>query len=220
MRATEILDLAVERRGDEPAIFCRDVTLSYPEVRLRVDRLSHALIELGAGQGDRVALLHRNCHRAFETYFAALRAGMVLVPVNPRLSSSEIRCILDDSEAVLAIVEPGLFLSLVPVLKRLPRLRRVLWTGPVPPFEDPLFGDFEEAVASPLSAGAPFAAVEDEASAAHLHYTSGSTGIPKGVILTRRNLTAHLECVLGELGLDGPTSCRWPISRMPGPSGR
>jgi fatty-acyl-CoA synthase len=204
MRASEILDLALTHRPTGPALFCGEVSLSYPETQGRIHRLAGALSDLGVRPDDRIAALHRNCHRLFETYFAALQLGAVLVPLNPRLSPGEIRWVLEDSEAVLAVAEPGLFMSLVPVVKRLPRLRRILWTGPVPPFQDPLFSDFEEIISTALPAPSP-AGAEDANSPAHLYYTSGSTGTPKGVILTRRNLAAHVECVLPELGLDRET---------------
>jgi acyl-CoA synthetase (AMP-forming)/AMP-acid ligase II len=204
MLSSEILDLAVERRPSGPAVFCGGLSFSYPEVHDRVRRLAAVFSGLGAARGDRLAVLHRNCHRFYECYFAALRIGAVLVPVNPRLSAGEIRSILEDSEAILAVAEPGLFMSLVPVVKRLPRLKRVLWTGPIPPFDDPRYSDFEEALCVP-GGGLPPAASEDETSPAHIYYTSGSSGAPKGVILTRRNLAAHAEKVLPELDIGRDT---------------
>lgn len=205
MRAAEILNRAVEARPEGPAIRCGELLLSYPQARDRAARLASALAGFGVGRGDRVAVLHRNCHRFFEAYFAALHLGAVLVPLNPRLSSAELRFDLEDSEAVVVISEPSTFLSLAPMLKRLSRLSRIVWTGPIPPFRDQRFADYEET----LTGCAPVLPEEewgDEREAmAHLYYTSGSTGSPKGVILTRGNLVAHVESVLPELGIGRET---------------
>ncbi len=205
MRASEILDLAVELRPRGPAVTCGHVSLSYPELRERIGRLSAALLNFGVSPSDRVAILHRNCHRFLEAYFAVLNIGAVLVPVNPRLSSAEIRCILEDSEAVLAISEPAPFMKLVPMYRRLPRLTRIVWTGPVPPFQDPRFSEYEEAVAAAPGSPLEVPGAEDGGAMAHLFYTSGSTGVPKGVILTRGNLVAHLERVLPALRINRET---------------
>jgi len=205
MRATEILDQAVERRPEGPALHCGGTILSYAELHARVGRLAAVLAGFGVAPGDRVAILHRNCHRFLETYFAALHRGAALVPINPHLSSFEIRKILEDSEAALVVSDPTPFMNLVPMYKRLPRLTRILWTGPIPPFKDPRFIDYEEAIASAPNPPPVETVREEESMISHLYYTSGSTGIPKGVILTRGNLTAHLESVLPELGIDRET---------------
>ena len=83
MRVAEILDEGARLRPTGEAIFCGGTVLSYPEIRRRIHRLSAALARLGVGPGDRVAILHRNCHRFYESYLAALHLGAVLVPLNP-----------------------------------------------------------------------------------------------------------------------------------------
>jgi len=205
MLASEILDLAVGLRPRGPAVNCGGVSLSYPELRERIGRLSAALSGFGVCVADRVAILHRNCHRFLEAYFAVLNVGAVLVPVNPRLSSAEIRCILEDSEAVVAISEPAPFMKLVPMHRRLPRLTRIIWTGPIPPFQDPRFSDYEEAITAVPGSPPEAPSAKDGGTSAHLFYTSGSTGVPKGVILTRGNLVAHLERAIPALGIDRET---------------
>jgi acyl-CoA synthetase (AMP-forming)/AMP-acid ligase II len=204
MRAGEILDRAAALRPVGAAVRCGDVALSYAEIRDRAGRLARFFAEDGVRPGERVGLLHRNCHRSFETHFAALHAGAVLTPLDPRLASAELRTVLEDSGATLLVSEPSAFLPLAPMLRKLPGLRRILWTGPIPPFQDPRFGCYENAIAGVPSP--PAAAVEPGPEApAHLYYTSGSTGAPKGVILTRGNLVAHLESAIPELGVDRAT---------------
>ena len=200
MRAEEILSEALRRNAAADALAC-EVTLSYAQAADRIHRLSHALVRLGVAAGERVAMLHRNCHRFFEVYFAALHVGAVLVPLNPRLAPAEMKAILEDARVSLLVSQPSTFLPLGPTLRRLPNLKAILWTGKVPPFEDPRFHFYEETLAQ--SPGSGFLSARlPESDPAHLYYTSGSTGRPKGVMLTRGNLAAHVACVLPELELD------------------
>ena len=82
MLLTEILPRALSLWPDEPAVMCGSETLTYRDVADRVGRLATALANLGIEPGDRVAVLHRNCHRMLETYFGAVHAGVVLVPLS------------------------------------------------------------------------------------------------------------------------------------------
>src|SRR5437867_9871675 len=133
MRAEEIIEEAVRRRPAGEAIFCAVTTLAYPESRRRIHRLYAAFARMGAGPGDRMAILHRNCHRFFESYFAALHLGAVLVPLNPRLAATEMKRVLEDAGVRLIISEPSTFLGLAPLFRRLSGLSGILWTGPLPP---------------------------------------------------------------------------------------
>ncbi|HEV8374646.1 MAG TPA: AMP-binding protein, partial [Candidatus Polarisedimenticolia bacterium] len=93
MQASRILDEAVRLRPDGPAVLCGDTALSYSQIRRRVGRLAAAFTRLGVVPGERIAILHRNCHRFFESYFAALHLGAVLVPLNPRLAARELKTV-------------------------------------------------------------------------------------------------------------------------------
>ena len=205
MQASRILDDAVRLRPAGAAVFCGPVALGYPEIRRRVGRLAAAFARLAIVPGDRIAILHRNCHRFFESYFAALHLGAVLVPLNPRLSAGEMKAVLEDCEASLLVSEPSTFLAFAPLFRRLPHLKGILWTGPLPPFDNPIFRSYEEEIlVSPDVDGTAVSLPGD--AMAHLYYTSGSSGRPKGVILTRANLEAHARCVIPELGIDRETA--------------
>ena len=71
----QILNRASSFHGDQTAVVCGSLRLTYQEVAERVARLASVLADLGVGYGERVALLHRNCHRALEAYFAATHIG-------------------------------------------------------------------------------------------------------------------------------------------------
>jgi acyl-CoA synthetase (AMP-forming)/AMP-acid ligase II len=177
MDPRSLLASAAARRPHGVAVRCGGADLGYPDLRRLADRIGRALVSAGAGPGDRVAALFPNCHLYLASYFAALERDLVLVPLNLRLSEVETRAVLEHSGARLAVGRPELLARLAP--------------GAPPAGEDGwAVGGVEGA------AGGQEAPPGD---AAHLYYTSGTTGLPKGVILTRGNLAAHVAMTLDEL---------------------
>ncbi|WP_103351374.1 long-chain fatty acid--CoA ligase [Amycolatopsis sp. CA-128772] len=163
-------------------------SLTYAGLAGRVERLAGALTRLGARPGDRVAYLGVNAITVFETLFATARCGALFVPLNYRLSPTEIRYMLDDSGASV-LVHSADTADLVAAAGALP-------DGTVLATE----GAFEAELAE--GGPAPDTAVRLE-DPCLLLYTSGTTGRPKAAVLTHGNLTwntvnqlAHLD-VLG-----------------------
>jgi len=159
-----------------------EARFSFAQMDQRTNRLAHALRALGCDQGDRVAVLHENCFQYIELYFAAAKAGLPLVPLNYRLSQQEIAYILQDSGA-RTLFYGGMFQPLVDALRGdTPQLARCVCidrqSGDSPFYEDLL------AAASPRK---PEVRV-DESEIAVLGYTGGTTGLPKGVMSTHRNI--------------------------------
>ena len=151
------------------------VRRTYRELGDRCDRLAAALVsEHGVRPGDRVAWLCGNTHELLEAYFGVLLAGGVLLPLNIRLSAPELRFCLDDAGAVVLFRHPD----------------QVDVAHPVPTV---VLGDEYEALLGrqSLPAGGWPVPEVDEASAAELFYTSGTTADPKGVVLTHRGLYLH-----------------------------
>ena len=146
---------------------------TYREFGERADRLAWALRdELDVRAGHRVAWLCGNTHELLEAYYGVLLAGAVLLPLNIRLAAAESRFVLDDSGAV--------------VLFRHPDQADV--GSPLPTV---LLGEEYEALLAGQPGG-PFPTPPvDERAPAELFYTSGTTGEPKGVVLTHRNLYLH-----------------------------
>src|SRR3989442_9860411 len=106
---------------------CGPVRLDYPGLRALVDRIGRDLEAQGARPGDRVAALFPNCHLFLACYFAALLRGLVLVPLNVRLSGREMSAILDHSGARVLIGEPALA---APLLRRAPAAGGGWMAGP------------------------------------------------------------------------------------------
>jgi acyl-CoA synthetase (AMP-forming)/AMP-acid ligase II len=186
-----LLSAAARRRPSAPAVLCGAVRLTYPDLDRLADRLAGRLAAGGARAGDRVAALLPNCHLYLALYFAALRAGLVLVPLNTRLAAAEIRAVLEHSGARLLAGDPERVAGLTAA-------GEPAGAGPAPGGpEDGLRVAPVEAI--PGVRGGEAVALRPPEDATHLYYTSGTTGRPKGVLLTRGNLAAHARLTLGEL---------------------
>ena len=96
---------AVRIASGSTAVRCGDHELTYAETWERARRLAGALSQLSVGDGDRVAVISRNCHRYLELYQAVPGAGMVIVPLNQRHTEAELRYALEDSGAKVLFVE-------------------------------------------------------------------------------------------------------------------
>jgi long-chain acyl-CoA synthetase len=162
---------AVGVAPDSPAVTCAGRELTYAEMWDRCRRLAGALRALGVEEGDRVAVVGANCHRYLEIYQAVPGAGMVLVPLNQRHTSAELRYALEDSGA--KVLFAGREVGDVPAC-----VRHVLDLGE----------RYEELVAG--AAPADFVDVPED-TVAGLFYTGGTTGAAKGVMLSHRNLVAN-----------------------------
>lgn len=217
---------AVDRRPDGPALTGWDgeawVSTTYREALERVRELSAGLRSLELGRGDKVALLSENRPEWALSDYACQCAGVVDVPVYPSLPADQIRYLLDDSGARVALVSTAEQLGKVLAVRdELPELREVVVFDP--PGELPAG---VRTLASVVEAGrgeAPDeAAFREEAmraapdDVATILYTSGTTGPPKGVMLTQDNLASNVracERVL-DVGRVEDSLCLLPLSHV------
>jgi fatty-acyl-CoA synthase len=183
------------------AVVCGEKRYTYAQFAERTRRLAGALLQAGVQGGDRVALLSTNCHRLLEAYYGVLEAGAVLLPLNIRLSATELGYILNDAGATILFVEKQ-FLRLVEAFRKdLTSVKTFVLMEGAPEgawlsgqnYEDML------AAAEPHSADI---SVIDEKAVAELFYTSGTSANPKGVMLTHRNI--YLLALQVSLGLQIP----------------
>jgi len=172
------------------AVVCNDLRYTYADLGERVSRLAGALRQAGVQPGDRVAFLSCNCHRLLEAYYGVLEAGAVLLPLNIRLTASELGYILNDSGATILFVEKQLlgladsFRSDIPAVKTIHQLNG----GPEAAWLHPR--NYEALLAAATPYRADIASI-DENALAELFYTSGTSANPKGVMLTHRNVYLH-----------------------------
>ena len=197
MLLTEILPRAAAQYPEKLAVSCGSVRMNYRQVAESVSRLAAALADRGVKRGDRVSILHRNCHRMLEAYFAAVHAGAVLVPLNYRLAAGDLAYILDDTESRILIADSAWSDLAEDAARRSKSGARILWSridGGAS--ADPYIETTTAAHAGPLRD--PGGREDD---AANIYYTSGTTGHQKGVVLTHRNIYSHALSTIAELRL-------------------
>src|SRR6185369_7337653 len=199
MLLSEILPRAAKEYPGKTAVVCGSTRLTYEEVAGRVGRLIGVFAECGLGAGDRVALLHRNCHRVFEAYYASAHAGPVLVPLNYRLTAHDLAYILDDTESRLLIADTAWTDLVEAAVKQANHPICIVWSR-VEPFDPVKPGDYEALLSSAPQRSLNDAS-RDENDAANIYYTSGTTGHQKGVVLTHRNIYSHALSTIAELKL-------------------
>lgn len=177
---------------DRIAVISRDKQYTYRQLNLRATRLANALLKLGVAPGDRVGLLMTNNNEFLEIYFATAKIGAVLVPVNTRLAGPEIDFILNDC-TVKGFIFGKAFEQTVAEMRYPGAARFRISTGPTA-VADTL--DYEALISEASEAQPEVEIHEDD-----LHiimYTSGTTGRPKGAMLTHKNIySGGLDMLIG-----------------------
>ena len=196
-----ILEKALSLYADKEAVVCGEARFTYKQFADRVYRLANFLRSRGVGQGDCVAILHQNSHEFLESYFATAQVGAILNPLNFRLSPNELAFILRDSGASLLIASDRFVEGVEPLLEMGINLNQVLWTGSVVETSAPCDSMYYEEVLREEKAVAPSLPDISDDDVVHLYYTSGTTGRPKGVMLSHKNVCVHALAAVAELKL-------------------
>jgi long-chain acyl-CoA synthetase len=186
VRVGDVIRRHAAQRPDVVALRHGERELRYGELDERSNRLAQALLERGVGAGTRVAYLDRSSPEVVELLFAASKIGAVLVPLNWRLAPPELAAVLADAQAPVLIAGPAFREVAGDVLERMAPAPRLVVVGE----------DYERWLAAhePRDPGGR----GDAGDVIVQMYTSGTTGVPKGV------LTTH-----GNLAVTAQTSLRW-----------
>lgn len=176
MRVTNALVRAARLAPGQTATIEGDLRYGWAETRDRVARLAAMLAARGVVAGDRVAVLSANGIGFFEAWFAVPWAGAVIVPLNTRLAVPELDFQLRDAGVALLLHDRG-FADTAQQLLRAGAVAAVLEPG-------------SEAIARELAATAPLPEYAGTGALAGIFYTGGTTGLPKGVMLSHANLAS------------------------------
>src|SRR5215470_3977485 len=195
----DFLKRALAAYGDCEAIVSGDLRLTYNQFGLRVNRWANLMRSLGVEKGDRVAIISQNDHRMMDGFFGAPLIGAVYMPINFRLIAGDFEYILNHAEAKILIVEDWL----APVIEEIrPRLKSVERFMVAASGKDTGPGwQSYDALLEGAPATAPEPADVDENDVATILYTSGTTGKPKGVMTTHRNIYVNAINSIIEFGL-------------------
>lgn len=217
----DIFEQSVERFADQPAFINMGQVLTYRELEVKSRAFAAYLQgELGLQQGDRLAIMMPNLLQYPVVLFGALRAGLVVVNVNPLYTPRELKHQLCDADARAIVIISNFAYTLEKVVTETP-IKHVILTkigdmlqAPkrtlvnfvvryvkrmVPKYDLPGAASFRKA----LALGGQHQYVKPDVMAndlAFLQYTGGTTGVAKGAMLTHRNMVANLEQACGVIG--------------------
>ena len=172
----EILEHNLETRAEKTALFSSDVSMTFREVSSQVNQVGNALLKSGIPFGDCVAILCPDQSEWVTTFFAIAKIGGIALGMNTLLKTEEYDYILGDSRARVLIVHESLLVNIEPVLSNHSSLERIIVIGDGMDSSYTTFNDWIDGEEKTLEAERTHR--DDFCS---LHYSSGTTGVPKGM---------------------------------------
>jgi fatty-acyl-CoA synthase len=196
----DFLKRALVAHSNKEAIVCGDTRLTYRQFGERVNRWANSMRNLGVEKDDRVAILSQNCHRVLEAFFGTPLLGSILMPLNFRLVPDDFEYILNHGGAKVVIVEEGLTHLIDSIREKLKTVEHFILASDDSEVSEEGWRNYESLIAEASSDEPPPVEIDENETSALL-YTSGTTGRPKGVMLTHRNLYINAVNSICEFGI-------------------
>ena len=196
---------------DKPAVIYKDRTYTYAQFQDRVIKLAGALRQAGVQKGDRVAFLLPNLPEMLEGHYGPMRIGAILVPINIRLSGREIAQILNHSGAKVLVFDSEMAQTVRDFKDDVPGVETFVQVVDTSPREDDIPGpDYESfLVSAPVGDHREESGSEMDTIA--INYTSGTTGMPKGVQYTYRGAYLNALGQAMETGMNWQSMYLWTL---------
>src|SRR4030042_1646969 len=192
------LERTLKIHKGKPGVVCGDRRFTYGAYGERVYRLSNGLLSLGIQKGDRISYLGYNCHRLLEAFYGIPQIGAILLPLNIRLVADDYDYIINESEPTILFLDRDFIPQIESIRGHIPSVEPFTLLGEGGDNPDWINGTYDELLdgSSPDPPYPIEAYPFEEDDTAEIFYTSGTTGRPKGVMLTHRNLYLHALALL------------------------
>jgi long-chain acyl-CoA synthetase len=206
MTLGEMLERSAERYPEKIAIVFKDQRVTYKALNAQANKLGRALNALGIGRDDKVGILMPNCPELIVGVFGALKAGGVFVVLNALLSGRELTYVINNSDIKIIVTAPPYDDLLAMLRPQIPQVQQIITLNENPEDESLLIYHH---VIEPYDDTnlKPSVSLDDIAA---LYYTSGTTGLPKGAMLTHVNIlssTVAIGKVVNVSRNDVPLNC-------------
>jgi len=199
-----ILKTPIAQASRKQIVYRGEQRFSYPQFVERVNRLGNALSAIGAVRGTKISVMDWDSHRYLECYFAIPMLGATLMMVNIRLSPEQIAYTIDHSESEILLINKDFYPVLQAIKDKLPKLKHIICLADdaqPESFGASYAGDYERLLAAaPTACDFPDF---DENTTATTFYTTGTTGLPKGVYFSHRQLVLHTLMLMSTIMMAG-----------------
>jgi acyl-CoA synthetase (AMP-forming)/AMP-acid ligase II len=186
VNTTDFLNIASAICPDRAAIIFEDKRYTFSQLNERVNRLANGLVKLGIKKGDRVSFLQVNCNQCVETYFAVAKMGGIYLPLNFRAKEKELTYMLNTAEAAVFIVGE----RYVPMVQSIrPEVKSLKYLVAIEKKHDDML--YYEDIINEASPDEVVAEIDDKDTTI-LMYTAGTTGFPKGVMLSHTSFSTYV----------------------------
>jgi long-chain acyl-CoA synthetase len=198
----QVLNVAASHCGDRPATAFLGGQMTYSEIKAQTDKLATALARLGIGRGDRVGVMLPNCPQYIISFFAIVRLGAIVANVNPTYTPREVDLVARDS-GMRVMITLDVLSPISLGIKDHTNLEQIITTSVQAYAHDNRHApaapagtlSFSELIAGIEQPALPSVTINASADVAALVYTGGTTGTPKGAMLTHANLfAAAVQC--------------------------